>query len=81
MKDEFTDIRIRYNLHYQRSLGEPVGLARMQWRDDTEWLIYEVERLRALVAKAPEAPYCEKHGVMVARDEIHGEWYCPGCDR
>jgi hypothetical protein len=53
----------------------------MQWRDDTEWLIYEVERLRALVAKAPEAPYCEKHGVMVARDEIHGEWYCPGCDR
>jgi ribosomal protein L37AE/L43A len=27
----------------------------------------------------PEAPYCEKHGTMVARDESGSHWYCAVC--
>lgn len=31
------------------------------------------------ILEVPEAPYCERHGVMVAGDEMGRSWSCPAC--
>ncbi len=45
-------IKKRFQEHYSRGIGEPIGLPRATWMEDTAILIAEIERLNAIATSA-----------------------------
>jgi len=70
---ELEQIKQRMREHYSRGLGEPVGLPRVVWVDDTKFLIGEVERLQRLLDMKSEYASIENLARLEAQSHVKGD--------